>query len=82
MTHNPGLNPVTDDTLNLFGVGCCGAVSITRFGIPMESLKGLVFGRFLSYIYIYIYIYIYKKIKQKEIKMMIYYYYFKISIPL
>ena len=31
MVHGPGLNPTTDDTLNLPGTGCCGAVSTLRF---------------------------------------------------
>ncbi|RVW51871.1 Ubiquitin carboxyl-terminal hydrolase 6 [Vitis vinifera] len=31
VVHGPGLNPTTDDTLNLPGTGCCGAVSTLRF---------------------------------------------------
>ncbi|KAL6335435.1 hypothetical protein AAG906_029678 [Vitis piasezkii] len=29
-----GLNPVTDDTLNLSGAGCCGVVNTPKFGSP------------------------------------------------
>ena len=43
-----GSNPVIDDTLNLSGAGCCGAVSTPRFGSPWRVL-GLGHGRFLSY---------------------------------
>ena len=33
------LNPATDDTLNLPGVGCCGLVSTLRFGSPWRVLR-------------------------------------------
>ncbi|RVW92114.1 hypothetical protein CK203_037091 [Vitis vinifera] len=29
-----GLNPATDDTLNLFGADCCGVVNTPKFGSP------------------------------------------------
>ena len=32
-------NLVTDDTLNLPDVGCCGAVNIPRFGSPWIVLR-------------------------------------------
>ena len=34
-----GLNAVTDDTLNLSGVGCCGVVSTLRFGSSWRVLR-------------------------------------------
>ena len=34
-----GLNPTTDDTLNLTGAGCCGVVSPPRFGSPWRVLR-------------------------------------------
>ena len=34
-----GSNPATNDTLNLPGVGCCGVVSIPRFGSPWRVLR-------------------------------------------
>ncbi|KAL6311858.1 hypothetical protein AAG906_021563 [Vitis piasezkii] len=41
LVHGPGSNPTTDNTVNLPGVGCCGAVNTLRFGSPMESPKSL-----------------------------------------
>ena len=32
-------NPIIDDTLNLPSVGCCGAVSTTRFRSPWRILR-------------------------------------------
>ena len=34
-----GLNPVTDDTLNLYDVGCCKVVNTLRFGSPWRVLR-------------------------------------------
>ena len=32
-----GSNPTTDDTLNLFGASCCGAVITSSLGLHGES---------------------------------------------
>ena len=44
----PGLNPTTDNTLILLGVGCYGTVIIPRFGFPWRVFKAW-HGRFLGY---------------------------------
>ena len=44
-----GLNLAIDDTLNLPGASCCGAVSTPRFGFPWTGLAMEGF----SIIYIY-----------------------------
>ena len=36
-----GLNSVTNDTLNLPGAGCCGAVNTLEFQVLIESPKGM-----------------------------------------
>ena len=53
------LNPATDDTLNLPGVGLLRAGQHSKVWVPMESPKGLVMEGSLVIIYVYIYIYIY-----------------------
>ena len=52
-----GLNLAIDDTLNLPGASCCGAVSTPRLGFPWTGLAMEGFS------IIYIYIYIYKQSK-------------------
>ena len=39
MAHGPGSNPTTDDSLNLPGTGCCGAVSTLGFESPWRVLR-------------------------------------------
>ena len=51
-----GLNPATDDTLNLPNAGCCGAISTPRFGSPWRVLRAWPWKVPQLSMYIYIYI--------------------------